>query len=357
MDRGAIADYKLLRAFNAQVVIQHSEALFRLFSYARARDHVGWSAPSQVAHFIGCLVRDRIMPVSNFSKHPAIPRFIGGLSGRSGTTWIEHVFRHSLFEQVESIGERHFFWLSQFQSAAKDYWNSPSSTVSQRLKPFSEMVCGYGYRKRGENGAITYGGLARLLPRRAVDAALCELEKQLAGVTDYSGCEKAFGYFYQQLMNSWSAVVSGGPKPWISKEPIYGRDCRRLFRLIPNARLLVIARDGRDTARSILKSGWATDIETAVLRWHKEARATLDGLATLPKSQWMLVRFEDLVDDFDNQMEQILDFFGLERPQQKLRPRPVKLDQIPWYAEGAEEFLRMFEKECGATMRELGYKV
>ena len=268
------------------------------------------------------------------------------------------VFRRSLWDQVETIGERHLFWLAPFQSAPDDWWRARREGAdADWFGDFRDIMLGYAYRTRVEqDGRITYGGLVRLVPRRAVRTALNQLNMDLCQSSSHADGQKAFGNFYLRLFSHWAAVVAGHSMPWVSKEPAYGAQCSRLFDLIPDARLIVLARDGRDVALSAVHAGWAATPREAARHWQEQARITLDALETLPADQWLLVRFEDLVSRFDNEMARVIDFFHLHLPDRPLIPRPEASRRAVWETEAKDDFRKAFAMECGGLMEELGYE-
>jgi hypothetical protein len=300
-------------------------------------------------------MREFTLRPEDFIYEQEIPRFIGSLTGRSGTTWLERIFRHSFIDQMEMIGERHFFWLSTFRSAPTGLLAVETSEREAALTKFCHEVLTYAHRTRLENGHITYGGLARLLPRRGLRIALDRLSNAIMQGSDIDKLYEHLGRFYQWLFNYWSATASGQRKPWISKEPAYGPDCELLLKLVPNAKLLVLARDGRDVALSMKQAGWVSNSREGMVAWKESAEKTVHGLSTLPKTSWHLVRYEDLTRDFDSQIHEIIKFFGLEVPQSEITPRPRPEGVGQWkgvLTAGDQDF---FTVECGPLMERLGY--
>ena len=101
-------------------------------------------------------------------------------------------------------------------------------------------------------------------------------------------------------------------------------DCRLLLRtpagdgieaaatLFPNARVVVLARDGPATVESGRRSfGWR--YEMAMRAWRDSVRHIFSVLADGDGERYHLVRFEDIFTDPAREIAQILDFIGLDR--------------------------------------------
>jgi hypothetical protein len=157
----------------------------------------------------------------------------------------------------------------------------------------------------------------------------------------------------------------------------------RFFRFFPEARLLVLIRDGRAVTQSAMDTlGW--EFERAVRRWAQGAdEIGRFRLANRHLSErWRLVRYEDLVEDLDRELRAILTFAGLdpdrydfdaarELPVQgsssffgpgrsSVHWEPVKkdssFDPIRRWRSWTPKELERFEWLAGAQTRALGYE-
>ncbi|MFP4011559.1 MAG: sulfotransferase, partial [Spirochaetaceae bacterium] len=97
-------------------------------------------------------------------------------------------------------------------------------------------------------------------------------------------------------------------------------------------------------------------------RWAVFSRMTADALQRCPSEQVLLLRYEDLVRDFETQLPRIHEFFGLPAPDfgrlyatgdDSLKPQPASLDT--WKREVSAADLQWFEREHGELMARLGY--
>jgi protein-tyrosine sulfotransferase len=113
----------------------------------------------------------------------------------------------------------------------------------------------------------------------------------------------------------------------VSKSPSV-RHLGRFFAFYPEARLLILIRDGRSVVQSSMDTfGW--DFDRACRAW----AAAADEIRRFQKSaaahadRWRLVRYEDLVDNTEGELRPILAFLGLDATRYDLeaaRDLPVR---------------------------------
>lgn len=90
---------------------------------------------------------------------------------------------------------------------------------------------------------------------------------------------------------------------WAEKTPMHVRLIDRAFSTFPDARILFVVRDGRDVAVSMRKR--FEDFEPGLLRWIDDNRI---GLSWADDPRVMQVRYEDLVQRYEETMPQICAF-------------------------------------------------
>lgn len=79
-------------------------------------------------------------------------------------------------------------------------------------------------------------------------------------------------------------------------------------RLVPGADIVVLVRDGRDVAASLM-AGFGLPFDAAVLEWRRGARSLLRAAAA---TRLMVVRYEALVTQFDDEVVALLRALGLD---------------------------------------------
>jgi hypothetical protein len=98
----------------------------------------------------------------------------------------------------------------------------------------------------------------------------------------------------------------------VAKTPSVDR-LNRFFALFPDARLIVLVRDGRSVVQSCMSTfGW--DLDRAGRSWARAADEIdrFETDADVPPDRYLRVRYEDLLDDFDASIAQILSVAGLD---------------------------------------------
>lgn len=169
-----------------------------------------------------------------------------------------------------------------------------------------------------------------------------------------------------------------------------------LARAFPGARFLLIVRDGRDAALSLLDKPWlrrdgaetgrrepggypygpwawfwveperraefeaTTDLHRCAWAWRRYNEAALDGLAALPGSASLELRYEDLVRDPAAGSRRVLDFLEIDRRASRSAFAGVaagaSADSVGRWRGGLSAADRaVVEGEAGALLGRLGY--
>lgn len=175
----------------------------------------------------------------------------------------------------------------------------------------------------------------------------------------------------------------------VEKSPKHAMQVRWIRRLFPDAHILHVVRDPRDTVSSIMAAsrswgkGWAPRHPVDAARmWRRNVEGARRGGRR--SDQYREVRYEDLKRDAVEQLERIYDAFGLDadrelcekaveacrlsrlKKQEKNQDRPLPGSKSPdgffrkgetggWQQELSSSAVRMVEQVCGETMDEYGY--
>lgn len=100
-------------------------------------------------------------------------------------------------------------------------------------------------------------------------------------------------------------AISIGKRHWIEKTPKHIYNIEKILTLIPDARVVLIIRDGRDVAMSI--KARFHNFEKGIMRWIKDNRA---GQHFWNHPQVLKVKYEDIIEDFHTTISLILNFIG-----------------------------------------------
>lgn len=294
-------------------------------------------------------------------ERPAL--FVGGITGRTGTSWVVDSIAQAAGGTHASVVELGIFVLSQFRGAPYDFYQfgfgPPRELPTAFQKYFKEFFLSKAYNRREIYGS----GLRGIQPYLPIGVVERMLEKFAANLERSQTLKQGYeclGNFYTDILDEISRRHFNS-RIWISKEPSYGRHANELLAMVPNARLLVMARDGRDVVLSMQRKHGSGPLTHFIDRYNEFTDMTLKALAACPSSQNKIVRYEDLVSDFDNQMGSILEFYGITR-------KAVDLSLLPgssrprgnssvggWKLKMAQSDIQYFEATCDGVMEKLGY--
>lgn len=100
-------------------------------------------------------------------------------------------------------------------------------------------------------------------------------------------------------------TVAAGKHRWVEKTPAHIHAIGRILEVYPDARILLIVRDGRDVAVSLRKR--TGNFAAGVARWMQDNRA---GEAYWNYPQVFKLTYEALVTDFDSILPRVCEFIG-----------------------------------------------
>lgn len=287
--------------------------------------------------------------------------FIGGIAGRVGTTWLMKVLRDVTKDQYVMIGEHGVFALSQIRFAGFDYYQSHSGR-DDFLSYIYKYTKTFAYNRR-----LVYGaglkGFKRIVPKRAIKLAFSILREDLRKYHTLQDINICFGRFYSNILN-YHALLMKGTLNWINKEPGYGRYIKYLYNMIPDCKVVILTRDGRDTVLSMMKREWYKGNAIQCIDiWKMFAEKTLKGLSEVPQQNFLLIKYEDLISDFKKVMIDILRFYGLNSFEDYVRnidltqyqyiPKSININK--WRKELSQNEISYFEKTSKYIMKKFGY--
>lgn len=100
-------------------------------------------------------------------------------------------------------------------------------------------------------------------------------------------------------------AVSLGKGRWLEKTPAHIHRIDHILRRYPESKILLLVRDGRSVALSLRKR-WG-DFERSVERWVEDNRA---GEAYWSHPRVKMLKYERLVEDYENQIRMLIEFIG-----------------------------------------------
>ena len=100
-------------------------------------------------------------------------------------------------------------------------------------------------------------------------------------------------------------AVANGKSRWIEKTPKNIFHIKKLLEYRPNAKVILVVRDGRDVACSIgAKTG---SVKTGIEKW---VQANNVGQAYWDHPNVFVIKYEKIIEDFDGAITSVLNFLG-----------------------------------------------
>lgn len=106
-------------------------------------------------------------------------------------------------------------------------------------------------------------------------------------------------------------LAATGKGRWCCKSTFMIEQVGEILGYYPDARFILMVRDGRDVAVSAKSSIFNHyHVFYSARRWQREQRLGIDWLARLPRHQIMLLKYEELTADSPKIVSQLCDFLG-----------------------------------------------
>jgi hypothetical protein len=189
--------------------------------------------------------------------------------------------------------------------------------------------------------------------------------------------ERSFAGIYCAMIERF-ARTSGNKPRWGEKTPHNLFFVKEILEDFPNAQLICITRDGRDTAADYLASSFGpTNVFAAAESWALCQNAVKPWRNSLSSSQWLDLRYEDLVTDPKGVLQRTCDFLGEDYAPEMLgffktdlaRNRGATKDHAPLGHAVSDRYVgihkdqmglrdqRIFAWVAGRELEEAGYAV
>lgn len=166
-----------------------------------------------------------------------------------------------------------------------------------------------------------------------------------------------------------------GKSRWLDKTPYYIHHMHTLHRIYPDAQFVHIVRDGRDAVLSMLER--AADIrvfnfDAGARLWKRYVEAGRKAGRELPESQYLELRYEDILDDPARNVTRLCDFLGepfsetvidFQKSRDPNTKTPLlkqglqKQNREKWRTAMSPRQIRTFESVAGETLQACGYEL
>lgn len=169
-------------------------------------------------------------------------------------------------------------------------------------------------------------------------------------------------YDYASVVNAicYRARRGRGYASWADKTPHYVLELDLLSRLFPESKFLVLVRDGRDVALSLLRKPWGPTNVYACAKYWRECTQKSAALVRLRETGRALeLRYEDFLDRPEEIARAALRFLG-EDPDSPAVIRWIdrlrRGNHTKWKDEMSASDIRLFEEVAGDALRMHGYE-
>jgi protein-tyrosine sulfotransferase len=130
-------------------------------------------------------------------------------------------------------------------------------------------------------------------------------EKKVKKEEVYKALGSGLSSFLQVYVNNNKRIVTKSPSV---------KNLSLFFKLFPEAKLIILIRDGRSVVESYVKS-FSFSYESAIRLWAERARIIIDFQKKneYSKENFLIVKYESLVTDNEKEMHKILTFLDLDK--------------------------------------------
>jgi len=285
------------------------------------------------------------------------PVFIVGF-GRSGTTIL-----YNLLAGHPDLG-----WLSNYNERIPNF---PCLSVLSRVYGYPWLGKRFGHMKGFPKPIEGYGRWKYFHPEDNAEATF----KTTLGAKDASGMDR------ERMISYISRVLKySGTTCLLMKTTRNTLRIPYLYALFPEAYFIHILRDGRAVTNSLLKVDWWPNINLwwanerhphelemegmdrytlAARHWAKSVQKAIDDLHSVPPSQYLEIRYEDLTKNPIDEIHSITEFCGLPwtpRFEAHLKSFNISSQNYKWMDDLCPEKVKMIEKECGQLLAALSYE-
>ncbi len=166
---------------------------------------------------------------------------------------------------------------------------------------------------------------------------------------------------YNQIINQLCLISENKTKHeyWGDKTPQYLEHIDIIYHLFSNAKYIVLIRDGRDVALSLLKKTWGPNNIYACAQYWKKLNSRIVLLEKLAKpEQLFYLRYEDLLNQCPQQIKKLNHFFNesnITLDKEKLCASVNTSNSDKWKAQLSPGQIQLFEKIAAKTLQKYGY--
>lgn len=181
--------------------------------------------------------------------------------------------------------------------------------------------------------------------------ALCEKLKGTSGSAAYA---RVVDELFLSRRDAW------GRTAWGDKTPHYLGNVDVLDTLFPFARYVVIVRDGRDVALSLLNKEWGpNNVFACAEYWARLNAETETSDRLMAQGRLLRLRYEDLVENVESHLHLVADFLNERLSEEEIVRLAGTVSTASvgrWREMMSPRRAALFEAVAGDTLRRFGYE-
>ena len=161
-----------------------------------------------------------------------------------------------------------------------------------------------------------------------------------------------------QLLNSFYLYhgyhQGKGQTLWGDKTPLNTFCMEDIVEVFPDARFIIMCRDGRDCVASLMRLDHFSTIQAACFRWQSSVKAT-NTFSLSHTSSCLHVRYEALVTDTERQLKRVCAFLNIAFSQHMLHSEGLaeRMGDVPRLPHHGNVGKQVFSSSIGNGKREL----
>ncbi len=124
--------------------------------------------------------------------------------------------------------------------------------------------------------------------------------------------ERSLARIIDEVYMTYAAQAFPGAKMWGDQSPIHTFYLPYIKRIFPQARYIHMLRDGRDVTASLVSRFGEDHLYESVLRWKTSLKRINQFRKQIQSRQYLEVRYEDLVREPEQVLQQVCQFIGID---------------------------------------------
>lgn len=140
----------------------------------------------------------------------------------------------------------------------------------------------------------------------------CNLAPAYANAAKIPAKERSLARIIDEVFRTYASQKFPEATIWGDQSPIHTFHLPYIHKIFPNAKFMHLLRDGRDVISSMVKRHGDGYLSEAIYRWKTSIKRTNTFKKRLDSSQYLEVRYEDLVQFPEKSLAVVSEFLGID---------------------------------------------